>query len=438
MNYIKINYMKLWKKNDTRLNSLIEQYTVGDDYLLDSELLPYDIQASLAHAKGLQAIGVLTIEELGQIKTALAQLAEDFQAGKIKITIADEDCHTVIENYLTQEIGEAGKKIHTGRSRNDQVLVALRLYMQNALKETKIAGLELAKLLLNLAKKYQNLPLPGFSHTQQAMLSSVGHYYAAHLEGLLDDLEFLDSVKKQLNKSPLGSAAGFGVSLPLPREQVAKDLGFTEVQLNSLYCQNSRGKFESIFMEGLAQIMLTLGRFANDLLFFTSYECQYFQVDESLITGSSIMPHKKNLDGLEILRGNVSVVISNQLLIKDLTKNLLSGYNRDLQLIKKPLFESVNTVKSSLAVAELCLAGLKPNEEMIVKKINSEIFMADYANKLVKDKGMAFRDAYKSAVKEYLNNSINLGENLKSKISLGAPGNLGLEVYESRVKNITC
>lgn len=430
------NHMKLWQKDNSKLDSLIENYTVGDDYVLDNELMPYDIKASLAHAKGLQEINILSEEELKLIESALAELQIDWQTGKIQITIADEDCHTVIENYLVDKIGEAGKKIHTGRSRNDQVLVVLRLYMLNSVIQLKKTGLDMAKILLNLAQKYQTIPLPGYSHTQQAMLSSVGHYYSAILESLLDDLDFLDSVKKQLDKSPLGSAAGFGVSLPLARQSVGKSLGFADVQVNSLYCQNSRGKFESIFLEGLSQIMLTLSRLATDLLFFTSYECQYFNVDSSLITGSSIMPHKKNLDGLEILRANASVIISNQLLIKDLVKNLMSGYNRDLQLMKKPLFESVKIVKASLAVAQLYLQGLKPDEEIINKKINTEIFMADCANKLVKEKGLPFREAYTKALTEYLNDEINLAENLKSKISLGAPGNLGLELYEQRIADM--
>lgn len=424
---------KLWQKNDTKLNSLIEQYTVGDDYIFDNELMVFDIQASLAHAKGLKEINILSDTELSSIESTLMQLQKESLAGEVKVTINDEDCHTVIENYLVEKIGEIGKKIHTGRSRNDQVLVALRLFMLDNLKQIKSLGLSVVKILLNLAKKYQGVPLPGYSHTQQAMLSSVGHYYSAILESVLDDLEFLASIEKYLDKSPLGSAAGFGVSLPLPREKVASELGFAQVQINSLYSQNSRGKFESVYLEGLVQIMLTLGRLATDMLFFTSYECQYFKVDGSLVTGSSIMPHKKNLDGLEILRANTSVVISNQLLIKDLVKNLISGYNRDLQLMKKPLFESVKIVKDSLAVASVYLEDLKPDEEVIVKKLNSEIFMADYANKLVKEKGLPFREAYRIAVTEYLSEKIDLADNLKSKISLGAPGNLNLEKYEERI-----
>lgn len=425
---------KLWQKNNIKINSLIEKYTVGDDYLYDNELLPYDIKASLAHAEGLNEIEILSDDELKKIKMTMADLLAEWQIGKVIVTAEDEDCHTVIENYLVKKIGDVGKKIHTGRSRNDQILVVLRLYLFNNLEKIKTIGLEVANSLYKSAKNYQAVPLPGYSHTQQAMLSSVAHYYLSVLESLLDDLEYLGSVKKHISKSPLGSAAGFGVSLPLAREKASEILGFEQVQINSLYCQNSRGKFESIFLEGLAQIMMTLGRLATDLLLFTSYECQFFTVDQSLITGSSIMPHKKNLDGLEILRANISVVISNQLLVKELSKNLLSGYNRDLQLMKKPLFKSIKIVMDSLAVAQLYIVGLKPNEEMIKKKINPEIFMADYANKLVKEKGIPFRDAYTKALTEYLNEESDLAENLKSKISLGAPGNLGLDLYEEKIQ----
>lgn len=432
-----MNNKKLWQKNDSQLHPLVESYTVGEDYIWDKELVLYDIKSSLAHAKGLEKINILSADELEKIKTALEELKADWNSGKIEITLQDEDCHTVIENYLVYKLGDIGKKIHAGRSRNDQVLTAMRMYMKGSLEKIKKSALELSQTFISQAEKYQDIPMPGYSHTQQAMLSSVGHYYASFIESLLDDIEFLESIKKQLDKSPLGSAAGFGVSLPLERKFVADELGFSDVQMNSLYCQNSKGKFESLFLEGLSQVMVTISKFATDMLLFTSYEFGFFSVDSSLTTGSSIMPHKKNLDLLEIARGNGSVVMSNHFMVKDLFKNVMSGYNRDSQLVKKPLLESANITKSSLEVIKLLIENIKPNEKEIEKKTNKQIFMADIANELVVKQGIPFRDAYMQAKDRLGDFDIDLQENLKSKVSLGAPGNLGLEIYKERVANLT-
>ena len=362
---------------------------------------------------------------------------KDVQAGKVKITPEDEDCHTVIENYLIEKIGDTGKKLHTGRSRNDQVLTAVRLYMKQNLAKLGVSAVLLADVFLKMAERYEKVPIPGYSHTQQAMLSSLGHYFSAFTESLLDDADFIASVGKHIDKSPLGSAAGFGVSIPLDREFTSKELGFSGVQVNSLYCQNSRGKFESAYMEALAQVMLTLGKFANDMLLFTSQEFDFFSVDSSLTTGSSIMPQKHNLDVMEIVRGNVSVVIANQLLVKDLSKNLISGYNRDGQLMKKPVFESAKIVADSLEVVVLLLGGLTPKEESIKAKITSGIFTADIANKLVTEKGVTFRDAYKQAAEMVPDKSVDLAKNIASKVSLGAPGNLQLNVLKERIQKRT-
>ena len=275
--------------------------------------------------------------------------------------------------------------------------------------------------------------MPGYSHTQQAMLGSVGHYFAAYAESLLDDADQCGAILALIDKSPLGSAAGFGTSIPVDREFSAREMGFAGVQVNSLYCQNSRGKFESAYLEALVQVMLTLGKFANDMVLFTSQEFDYFAVDETLTTGSSIMPHKHNLDVMEILRGNVSVVIANQLMVKDIAKNLISGYNRDGQLIKKPLIESTHTALGSIEVVGVLLAGLTPKQESMRAKINAGIFTADIANALVQEKGVPFRDAYTEAA-GMTPKDVDFSKNLASKKSLGAPGNLALAEYRKRIK----
>src|SRR3989338_7966933 len=246
--------------------------------------------------------------------------------------------------------------------------------------------------------------------------------------------DYIAATQKHLDKNPLGSAAGFGVSIPLDREYTTKELDFVQTQVNSLYCQNSRGKFESTYMEALAQVMLTLGKFAGDMVLFTSQEFDFFAVDETLTTGSSIMPQKRNLDVMEILRGNVSVAIANQLMIKDIAKNLLSGYNRDGQLIKKPLIESTLIVGDSLEVVGLVLRGVTPKEESTRAKITPGIFAADIANDLVKEKGIPFRDAYKQAMGLVAETPVDFAANIVSKVSLGAPGNLDIAGYRERIR----
>ncbi len=424
---------KLWKKSDAKMHPAVEKYTAGTDYIFDMEVLPFDIAASRAHAKGLQKIGILTSDELKKILGAFGALEKDFKAGKIAITPADEDCHTVVENYLVAKTGDAGKKIHTGRSRNDQIAVAMRLYMKEHLDTLGQGCQKLARQFLEVADTYKVMPMPGYTHTQQAMLTTVGHYFAAHVESLLDDADFLAAVRMHIDKNPLGSAAGFGTSIPLDREFTRKELGFASMQVNSLYVQNSRGKFESAYLEALAQVMLTLGRFANDMLLFTSQEFDYFSIDDSFVTGSSIMPHKKNLDPFELMRGNVSVVSANQLMVKDISKNLLSGYNRDGQLIKKPLIESTHIVEDSLAIAALALHAIAPKPESIRAKIAKGMFTADIANELVMQKSVPFRDAYKRAASTRISD-VDLAKNIASKKSLGAPGNLGLDILRKRLK----
>lgn len=425
---------KLWQKSPAQKpHPLLEAFTAGEDPRLDMRILPFDILASKAHAEGLHAIGILSKKELSLLLHSLEELEEEMAKGKVTVTVEDEDCHTVIENFLTKKLGPLGGKIHTGRSRNDQVLVALRLFMRNRLAAIREAALDLTGAFLAQAKKYENVPFPGYSHTQQAMLSSLGHYYGSFVETMLDDCELLDSIANHIDRNPLGSAAGFGVALPLDREGTTKKLGFAHLQWNSLSCQASRGKFESAYLEILVQLMLTLGRYATDMLFFTSRECDYFSVPDALVTGSSIMPQKRNLDGLEILRGYVSVVTGHQHMIQGISSKLLSGYNRDLQLLKKPVIEASDIVLQSLQIALLYVNGMVPNKERIAASITPGIFLADVATALAKEKGIPFREAYKLA-EANAKKKPDFAANIRSKVSPGAPGNLGLEKYAKRLK----
>lgn len=427
---------KLWQKKNSKINKLVERYTVAEDYKLDKEICLYDMQASWAHAQGLHQIGLLTTKELSSLKKGLRLLKSEWLAKKIEISVVDEDCHTMIENYLVAKIGSVGKKIHTGRSRNDQVLVALRLYLKDNLSKIRQLSIKVAESLLEKAGQYQNVPLSGYSHYQTAMISSVGHYLCAYLESLLDDLDFLDKVMLSIDKNPLGSAAGFGVNLAVDRAFTTDKLNFSAIQLNSLYCQNGKGKIESLYLESLSQIMLTAGRVANDFIIFTMRELNFFQVDESLTTGSSIMPQKKNLDTMEILRANVKVVIHNGLLIKNLAVGILSGYSRDTQLLKKPIFESTQITISSLQILDLLINNFTPNEAEIKSKIGVEILAADVALDLVKTKGVAFRDAYQEAMSNLPQDRVDYEKEIKKKVSLGAAGNLGLEIYVKRMRKL--
>ncbi len=428
---------KIWQKTKTKSNEIVERYNTGDDYKIDMEIFPFDIAASIAHAEMLGSIGVLSSTEVKSIVEELNIILDNFNAGKIKIRIEDEDCHTVIENLLIKKLGDVGKKIHTGRSRNDQVLTAVRLFTLDRLHSISLLNKELAEEFLSFAEKHKNSPLPGYTHTQQAMLSSFGHWSLSFAEGLINDQELLKNVMKLNSQNPLGTAAGFGVSFPLDREYTRKKMGFDQNIVNSLFAQASRGKFESVTLEALSQIMLTLSRFATDMLFFTARETSFVKVSENLTTGSSIMPQKKNLDSMELMRGNASIIFSNQLAIKNIPKGVISGYNRDLQLIKKPLVESLHVVEDSLLVACEFVKGIQVDEKSVRQAIKKDIFAADIANEMVKNDGISFRDAYVKVGQSLEQiQDFDLEKNIFSKKSLGSPGNLAIAYYKKMIKKM--
>jgi len=420
---------KLWQTKSTSLHPLVEKYTVGLDYELDKKLLPFDIEASIAHAKALQKINILTKTELNQLIKTLQEILEKFKAGKFQISQSDEDCHTAIENYLVAKLGNLGKKIHTGRSRNDQVLVATRLYTRKKLKQISLELIKLQKVFLKMAKKYEFIPMPGYTHTRRAMPSSIGHWAGSYLEELINDHMLLESAYKLNDQNPLGAAAGFGIPLPIDRRYTSKLLGFQRTQINSLYAVNSRGLTESYILAVATQIVMTLGRLANEMIWFTTPEFNYFILPLEYTTGSSIMPQKRNPDVFEIVRSNVNVIVGLQTQTKDICKNLISGYNRDTQLTKEPLIKGLGIARRSLEVLALVINDTKPNVKVLNKSLTPELFATHEAIKYVKQ-GMSFRDAYQK-VKENLN-KIDTGdpvEAIKAVISLGGPGNLQLDKY---------
>jgi len=384
---------KLWNQSKLESNKIVEEYCFKEGVGLDNSLVLYDVYGSIAHAKMLEKIGILNKKELNKLKKTLIEIIDLYKNSKFVITQEDEDIHTKIENYLTEKLGGLGQKIHTGRSRNDQVLVALRLYSKEKLLNMNVSINRLIDTFIKFAKIYEFVPMPGYTHMQKAMPSSAGMWAGSFAEQLQDQLQILKSVYKLNDQSPLGSGAAYGVSLPLDRELTAKLLGFSKVQNNSLYCQISRPTIQLTIVQSLVQIMLCCSRFAQDLLLFTTGEFNFFEADPSLCTGSSIMPQKNNLDLMEYVRAKTHSVIANQQLLSTITAGLPSGYNGDFGQTKKPFFESFEITFQTIEVLILTLKSIKTNIKVLIKSCTPEIYATHFAYELVQ-KGVPFRKAY--------------------------------------------
>ncbi len=393
---------KLWQYTNKQLNKTIESFETKGDLALDQKLITFDILGSLAHAQMLKKIGILSQKEFSEARKGLLELQKLILEGKLTLEIGDEDMHTIIEHYLTQKYGTVGKKIHTGRSRNDQILTALRLYSKDMLFTIQKNVEILLKSFKDFDKKYGNIPMPGYTHMQKAMPSSIHIWTQSFIASLQDDLTLLQATIAINDQSPLGSGAGYGTTLPLDREYTAKLLGFAKVQKNPLYCQNSRGKIDAAIIGSLVQILLTINKFASDVLLFTTSEFQFFTVSTSVTTGSSIMPNKKNVDVAELLRSKVHLLLGNYTQIVSLSSNLISGYNRDMQDTKKPLIESLEITVDSLKATALLLQNMTPNKDVLKKAMSEELFATEKAFALVK-KGVPFREAYREVKNEIKN-----------------------------------
>jgi argininosuccinate lyase len=376
----------------------------------------------------LKKIGILSAAEQMALKAELLRIIERNGRREFVISRSDEDVHTAIENELVAALGDPGKKIHTGRSRNDQVLAALRLWSLGFIFSFQGAGLSLCERLLEMAEKYARTPMPGRTHMQSAMPSSVGLWAAAYAEELLDDLSLSRNAFSLLDCSPLGSAASYGVPLPLDREMVADLLGFSRVQNNVLYANNSRGKLESIALEAVEQVVLTLSRMAQDLMIFSLPEFGYFTLPPELCSGSSIMPQKRNPDGLELVRARSATISARLLSMKAVLRALPSGYNRDLQETKGPYFRGCEDGLGCLRIMKLTAEKLVVNERALKSAFTPEIFATDRALELVAE-GMPFRDAYR-VVGKSLDTLAGRDpvDAIARKTSTGAPGNLRLDV----------
>jgi argininosuccinate lyase len=389
---------KLWDKG-YRLNEQVEQFTVGEDYLLDRRLVRYDCLASIAHAKTLGRAGRLEEVQVQQLAEELARIIRLEEAGEFPILPGQEDCHTAIENHLTRELGELGEKIHTGRSRNDQVLAALRLYYKEELAQCQGLISHLMRSIEQFAARCGEVELPGYTHTRKAMPSSVGLWAGAFLESMEDNLGFVSAVSELIDQCPLGTGAGYGVPVDLDREYTARQLGFARVQQNPIYTQNSRGKFEATILHALTQVLFDLNKMATDLIVFSMPELGYFELPEELCTGSSMMPQKRNPDVLELVRARYHLVVSFEFQVKNVMANLLSGYNRDQQLTKAPVMRGFDVTKESLSVMALVFDHLEVNADRCEMGLTEEIYATARVYELVK-KGLPFREAYRRVCEE--------------------------------------
>lgn len=424
---------KLWQTTNN-LNKLIEEYTSGSDLFIDQHLVEFDVLGSIAHSEMLAEEGLIEQADLVEIKNGLTEILAAYHKGQFNLSLGDEDVHTKVENELSKKFSVAGAKLHLGRSRNDQVLVDLRLYSKNKLQLLKGKLLQVANVFCLQAQKYQNLPLVGLTHMQPAMLSSFGLWLGSFAESLLDDLKVVEVAVELNDQSPLGSGAAYGVTLPLNRQSVAHKLKFKQVQNNALYCQNSKGKIEATTLFAMTQVMATLNKFASDCLLFTTDPFSFISFDSQLSTGSSIMPQKKNWDGLEIMRANYHQLIAAQNLVSSSQANLPSGYNRDSQLVKKQLIDGFAITLSSLDVVELFVNSLVINLDQVKKHLPKEIFAAHWAYLLVKEKSIPFRHAY-LYVKENLDliPDFDPEELLPLAISQGSTGNLQLSELSKQI-----
>ncbi|MBU0981214.1 argininosuccinate lyase [Patescibacteria group bacterium] len=433
-------HRKIWqKKSEVRLDSLIEQYNAGDDIVYDQELIPYDVEGSWGYGQMLNRHGIISDEELSTLRKGLDEIMKLYEAGDFVLELSDEDCHTKIENFLTENYEGIGKKIHTARSRNDQILVTMRLYMKDRMKSLKKVTLVLIEDLLNAASKYEFMPMPGFTHMQKAMPTSLGTWYGAFAESLMDDVKILNSILDELvDQNPLGSGAGYGSPFDFDRDQLSKDLGFKRTQNNVIYCHNSRGKIEGMVVEACVQIMLSLNKLASDLLLYTTQEFNFFTIPDEVSTGSSIMPQKKNLDVAELIRGRTSTVIACK---AEMTMNILnkvSGYHRDGQEIKRPLFLALRYTDMSVQAASVVIRALKPNEDRLLEEMTPELFAAHKAFELVKE-GQSFRDAYVEVGANLDKISVdkeNILAMLKESKHQGGVGNLQLGKLKEEMKSL--
>ncbi|MCP9199821.1 argininosuccinate lyase [Gramella sp. GC03-9] len=425
--------MKLWDKGIS-IDKKIENFTVGNDRELDMHLAKYDIQASKAHAKMLGRVGILSEEEVDALVAELENLKVQLQNGQFQIEKDFEDVHSKIEFELTKKLGDTGKKIHTARSRNDQVLVAQQLYFKENLQDISGKTKDLIDVLLGLAEEHKNKLLPGYTHLQVAMPSSFGLWFSAYAELLIDDLYLLEAGLKIVDQNPLGSAAGYGSSFPIDREFTTEELGFSTQKFNVVAAQMSRGKCERTVTSNIASLANTLSRFAMDICLYMSQNFDFITFPDELTTGSSIMPHKKNPDVFELVRGkcNKLQAIANEMIL--ITNNLPSGYHRDFQLIKENSIYAVENMKEILDIFTHSIAQVKVKDIDLQDEKYKYLFTVDSINELVIN-GKSFRDAYQIIGTQVQEGSYEASEGMKHSHT-GSKDNLSLNMIRAKLQKL--
>ncbi|WP_422349196.1 argininosuccinate lyase [Flagellimonas sp.] len=425
--------MKLWDKGFST-DKKIDHFTVGNDRELDLLLAKYDVIASKAHANMLAQVGLISKEESEALVKELGAIAKSIDKGTFNIEDDFEDMHSKIEFLLTEKLGDTGKKIHTARSRNDQVLVAMQLYLKNELREIKNEVKSLFDLLIKLAEKHKSILLPGYTHLQIAMPSSFGLWFSAYAESLVDDLYFVQAAYRIADQNPLGSAAGYGSSFPIDRTFTTKEMGFETQKYNVVAAQMGRGKVEKATAFGISSVAATLSKLAMDICLYMSQNFDFISFPNELTTGSSIMPHKKNPDVFELIRAKCNKIqaVPNQLTL--ITNNLPSGYHRDLQLVKEGIVPAIQDIKACLEMTIFSLKEIQVNPNILDDPKYDYLFSVDTLNELVKS-GMPFRDAYKTMGQAIENGNFKPKRDIQHTHE-GSLGNLCLEEIKEKMEKV--
>ena len=427
-------HTKLWQK-DYPLDQRIADFTIGRDRELDLELAPFDILGSLAHIQMLYEVGLLEAEDLRRCKAELQQQYFRAVQGTFSIEEGVEDVHSQVELLLTRALGEAGKKIHSGRSRNDQVLVDLRLYFRSRIQSLVSQSAELSRTLLALSDQHQDALIPGYTHLQVAMVSSFGLWFGAYGESIIDDLRLWHSIYNTVDQNPLGSAAGYGSSFPLDRQRTTTLLGFADLAYNVVHAQMGRGKTELLLAFGIASLAQTLGKLATDVCLYSSQNFGFVRLPDTLTTGSSIMPHKKNPDVFELVRGRCNLLLSLPGQISQLLSNQPSGYHRDFQLLKEVIFPALNQLEDVIAIVHYAL----PSMRVIGQKLREDdrykyLYSVEAVNKLVLE-GLPFRDAYQQIGRAIESGHFTPPQELEHT-HLGSLGNLANAQIRTKLDNV--
>tara|TARA_B100001250_G_scaffold143321_1_gene122635 strand:+ start:3753 stop:5036 length:1284 start_codon:yes stop_codon:yes gene_type:complete len=424
--------MKLWEEKNKKRNEIVDHFTVGKDRYYDTILAKYDCKASIAHSKMLAKVNILSKNESDKLNKVLNEIIDEIKKGNFKIEDDFEDMHSKIEFVLIKKLGDLGKKIHTARSRNDQVLVSIQLFIIDELKSIKKEIYNLFNILIKLSEKYKSSIIPGYTHMQLAMPSSFGLWFSAYAETLIDDVISINNALSIVDQNPLGSAAGYGTSFPIDRKSTTKSLNFSELKYNSLAAQMSRGKIEKQTLSAISSLSSTLSKFCMDICLYMGQDFNFISFPENLTTGSSIMPHKKNPDIFELIRGKCNIIQSLPNQINLLTTNLPSGYHREMQLTKAPLIESINEIKSCIKMFSHSIKKIIINKKIIDNPKYDSLFTVDSLNKWVMQ-GIPFRDAYKKMKLELKNKNYVPNKKI-NHTHIGSIGNLNLNDIKMKMK----